>query len=200
MAYVTKFLATPKLSSCMISLGNSAKALRLIPNCWNSSVGGDYKDTLEAQNQLFAHKLTSIGLEENGLRIPFTYAPPTASPFSNIFFLNFFTSLTYSSSSMRALRVRLLVSRRLPNAYVSIFGIKQSGQGWALWCDRPVIRHLGMASQQSSTRGDKGFFHFSGCPPNNSGFWRNVTSLHEVEETRDHKRELRNEGKQDCFR
>ncbi|AFR92992.1 hypothetical protein CNAG_07392 [Cryptococcus neoformans var. grubii H99] len=27
-----------------------------------------------------------------------------------------------------------------------------------------------------------------------------VTSLHEVEEIRDHRRELRNEGKQDCFR
>lgn len=60
----------------MISLGNSAKALRLIPNCRNFSVNGDYKDTLEAQNQLFAHKFTSIGLEENGLRVPFTYAPP----------------------------------------------------------------------------------------------------------------------------
>ena len=28
----------------------------------------------------------------------------------------------------------------------------------------------------------------------------NVTSLHEVEEIRDHWKELRNEGKQDCFR
>lgn len=76
MAYLTKFLATPKLSSRMISLGNNAKVLRLIPNCRNFSVNGDYKDTLEAQNQLFAHKFTSIGLGENGLRIPFTYAPP----------------------------------------------------------------------------------------------------------------------------
>lgn len=76
MVYLTKFLATPKLSSRMISLGNNAKVLRLIPNCRNFSVNGDYKDTLEAQNQLFAHKFTSIGLGENGLRIPFAYAPP----------------------------------------------------------------------------------------------------------------------------
>lgn len=52
----------------MISLGNSAKAIRLIPNCRNFSVNGDYKDTLKAQNQLFARKFTSIGSEENGLR------------------------------------------------------------------------------------------------------------------------------------
>ena len=29
---------------------------------------------------------------------------------------------------------------------------------------------------------------------------RSVTSLHEVEEIRGHRRELRNEGKQDCYR
>lgn len=42
------------------------------------------------------------------------------------------------------------MSCQLPNAYMSIFGIKQSGQGWALWCDRPIIRHLYREAGQQS--------------------------------------------------
>lgn len=42
------------------------------------------------------------------------------------------------------------MSCRLPNAYMSTFGINQSGQGWALWCDRPIIRHLYREAGQQS--------------------------------------------------